>query len=161
MDQYLSKPIDIEQFKKVVARIQSQPDESAPIPQGKASATAVPQATPEPVLNINAPLKQFSYTPEQHHKLVTTMQSELLQRTEEILHATAEMEWSVLIRAAHTLKSAAQLFEARSLYNVAQSIEGFARAGETNEIPLLIAELRDASESVRRAIDDWLVHHPE
>ncbi|MCR9294549.1 MAG: PAS domain-containing protein [bacterium] len=162
MDDYVSKPIDMDQFRSVIDGIQHKPTNKAISSETneRENPEAACQTRPE-IWNLHAPLKQFNYTPAQLLTLVTTMRAEVVQRRDEITQALAEDDLALLIRAAHTLKSAAGLFEAHVLRRISQSIEDFARSQETNEIPLLVSQLQEAATAVLEEIDAWLAQQEQ
>jgi CheY-like chemotaxis protein len=153
MDFFVSKPVDSEHLRSVIEQIRRPQSAPGTSEQAKAASDAI--ATNQ-VWNVAAPLKQFNYSPEQLRTLAATMRAEVIQRTAEIVTAVEEDDLQLLTRAAHTLKSAAGLFDAHTLHNIAQAIEDFARVGEANEIPALVEQLQSAAEDVKKQIDAWL-----
>ena len=154
MDYFVSKPVDSEHFRSIIEKVRSIASEDEANGDSKSNESGFRES--EMAWNVSAPLKQFDYSPEQLRTLATTMRAELVQRTTEIAQALQDDDLPLLTRAAHTLKSAAGLFEARSLQSLAQAIEDFARAREPDEIPALAEELQQAAEEVRQQIDSWL-----
>jgi HPt (histidine-containing phosphotransfer) domain-containing protein len=61
-----------------------------------------------------------------------------------------------LVRASHSLKSAADLFAARPVSLAAEEIEKSARAGSMENIHQKFASLRDACRIMLDEIEGWL-----
>ena len=93
---------------------------------------------------------------EQHRQLVSTLGQELRQRLNEISQALETHSDKLLVRASHSLKSAAALFEANRVVNIAAAIEQHARAGASAHARSRFPELREATAEILVVIDQWL-----
>lgn len=167
MDDYLSKPIDFDALHDLLRRLRSHADSSAPsavFPAGRQSeqdtseGTPASDAEPEHVqqLNFDAPIQKLRVSLEQQVSLVETLKSETIQRLEELSTAISQQDGKLLVRASHSLKSAAAMFEARAVSHTASSIENAARNGDFSVANQRFAELREISNLMLQQIDAWL-----
>lgn len=158
MDDYLSKPIEIKQLASVlntlVLHVQGRTDEwsdSSELPETTQIETSGPKS-----LNIDAPLSKVKCTPTQQRELVKTLRAETVQRIDEISRAFESQDDKLLVRASHSLKSAAALFEAKQVVEVSSAIENAARAGDTQSAQSHYDQLKQATAVMLAQIDQWL-----
>ncbi len=158
MDDYLSKPVDFKQFDRMLHAIHQgdygpdsphRPHPGVEIPRPKVARTEQP-------INLDAPLSKLRCSSEQQRQLVLTLQSEAKQRLAEISQALDDHDDKLLVRASHSLKSAAALFEADEVAELSADIEDHARAGETSFARQHFPELRDATTAILSRIHAWL-----
>lgn len=88
-----------------------------------------------------------------------TLRRETEQRLAEIQQALASHDDKLLVRASHSLKSAAGLFEAKTVSETSALIERAARAGDTMTARQHIAQLQESAATMVADIDQWLSHN--
>jgi HPt (histidine-containing phosphotransfer) domain-containing protein len=155
MDDYLSKPIRVEELAAALERVAL----------GKKAALAAPAAMAEPSGELEPATPLDAVAVERLRRLVPADQPQVLTQLVDTFLANApellaEMDAALaagnaprLTRAAHTLKSNAANFGATALEEQARAIEEGARAGQTGNAGSMIAGARDAFESVRPSIE--------
>ena len=155
MDEYLTKPIDVEELDRILAQLHpGAPSETAT--PASADATDNPPTRHSDSINLSTPLARLKCSAEQHRQLVSTLGQELRQRLNEISQALETHSDKLLVRASHSLKSAAALFEANRVVNIAAAIEQHARAGASAHARSRFPELREATAEILVVIDQWL-----
>ncbi len=177
MDDYLSKPIDINQLNRVLSVISDQlangktlsadaceldaaGKEMGPgIEMGLTCNKAIQGANKQPV-NFEAPVSRLNYTPQQQRQLISTLQRETMQRLDELTKAIDTSDGKLLIRAAHSLRSAAALFEAHTVSQLAGTVEELARSGNIAKAGEHFSDLRLCTAQLLAQINDWLAEHP-
>ena len=205
MDDYLSKPVDLNQMQRVIAGLRGKlakagqaaamPDMNsqndlplqANSPNGSppnATANAeesgldldvdseleidadlqvVERTSPKPFtklkINFAAPLSKLNYTCEQQHRLISTLRSETIQRLEELTRAIDGNDAKLFIRAAHSLRSAAALFEADTVASIAGKAEEDARSGDIATATQQFDALRTVATQMLEQINSWLANH--
>ncbi len=208
MDDYLSKPVDLNQMQRIIARLRTDPTKftqasqatgvpgdnpagacatRSDMPNGGAqSATlsaeesgldldldsalefgadlqvlerAPQRPTAELKINFAAPLSKLNYTCEQQYELISTLRSETVQRLDELTRAIDSNDAKLFIRAAHSLRSAAALFEADTVASIAGKAEEFARCGDIATATQQFNSLRSVTTQMLERIDHWLQSH--
>ncbi len=208
MDDYLSKPVDLQQMQRIIARLRAGRAESAqagdlpgdqPVtrPAGSACRSDAPHSGLQPgalsaeesgldldldselefdaelhvlerapkksstalKINFAAPLSKLNYTCEQQYELISTLRRETIQRLEELTRAIDGNDAKLFIRAAHSLRSAAALFEADTVASIAGKVEEFARCGDIATATQQFDSLRSVTTQMLEQIDDWLSSH--
>ncbi len=158
MDDYLSKPIDFKQLdsvlKTLVLHVEGRTDEWAEPPA--LPETSQLDAIGPKTLNIDAPLAKVKCTPKQQRELVITLRDEAVRRLEEMVTALESQDDKLLVRASHSLKSAAALFEAKQVTDVSAQIEHSARLGDTQTAQSLFGQLHQATSLMLQEIERWL-----
>jgi PAS domain S-box-containing protein len=173
MDDYLSKPIDFDEFDVLLERLEDlcsgvsdsingnveQSGETCeyhrPAPSAASSAMEVKIQVPG-LLNFAAPFSRLKCNPSQEKALVETLRGEIRQRLEELTRGLSDSELPLVIRAVHSLKSAVGLFEAKSLADLAGELEISARDGDLEAVSKRFPMLQ---EEIERALDEiaaWL-----
>ncbi len=175
MDDYLSKPIDIKQLNRVLRSIRDN------LTTGSAATEAAPsdcqkfdinldddlnlvevadaKAENRQAINFEAPISKLNYTPLQQHQLISTLQRETVQRLDELTKAIDTNDGKLLIRAAHSLRSAAALFEAQAVTSEAGKVEELARSGHISSAAEHFTELRRCTTQMLAQINAWLEKH--
>jgi signal transduction histidine kinase/CheY-like chemotaxis protein/HPt (histidine-containing phosphotransfer) domain-containing protein len=155
MDDYLSKPIRVEELAAALERVAL----------GKKASLAAPAAMAEPSGELEPATPLDAVAVERLRRLVPADQPQVLTQLVDTFLANApellaEMDAALaagnaprLTRAAHTLKSNAANFGATALEEQARAIEEGARAGQTGNAAGMIASARDAFESVLPTIE--------
>ncbi|MCA9130623.1 MAG: PAS domain-containing protein [Planctomycetales bacterium] len=163
MDDYLSKPINLNLLRELLGRLaeyRDQTDTGLPFPIRQAASPHAPATnlgtSPANSLNFDAPVKKLKYTAEQQLKLVETLKRETAQRLDELTLAIETEDAKLLIRASHSLKSAAGLFQAEQVMDSAAVVETSARAGDLATAIKHFPQLRDAASAMLREIEAWL-----
>ena len=210
MDDYLSKPIDLNQMKRIIASLRTAPAVSAPhdsstrantpsghyangcsqndssstILQNKATQHAEESGLDldvdseleldadlqvvEPAakkssaalkINFAAPLSKLNYTRAQQYQLISTLRSETIQRLGELTRAIDDNDAKLFIRATHSLRSAAALFEADTVASIAGKAEEYARSGDIATATQQFDSLRTVTTQMLEQINGWLESH--
>lgn len=173
MDDYISKPIDFDRFRLLLKSLscgnsEPQSPSDGKLPRGQTSRKGAKGVGREranneqdgrSILNFAAPFTQLSCSPKQQIELVQTLKLETLQRLDEISTGIASADFRLLVRASHSLKSAADLFEARQVTDLAAELEKAARAGDLGFIVNNFGETRSAARAMLNVIDQWLTQH--
>ena len=157
MDDYISKPINFPEFRRLLAKLESGADLNA----GEKAETASHESARAPALGQNAidfsaPFSMLVCPLDQQVLLVRTLQKETHQRLDEIAQGIQRADLRLLVRASHSLKSAADLFAAKQVTLAGAEIEKESRAGSMANIATNYAVLREAAEVMLREIDNWL-----
>ncbi len=176
MDDYLSKPVDIAQLQRVVSSLR------AGLKSPNAMETELPNGEPQSInidlddelnvveaptdglpparsINFEAPISKLNYTSQQQHQLISTLQRETMQRLDELTRAIDNHDVKLLIRAAHSLRSAAALFEAEQVAQIAGLVEEQARSGHIAAAREHFPELRRVATQMLAEINAWLAAH--
>ncbi len=135
------------------------PNNQAPnnqAPNSPVANTPVSRLQQQLLINLDAPLSKLKCTPQQHRQLVLTLEKETQQRLSEVSQALDNHDDKLLVRASHSLRSAAGLFEAHALAEVAARIEELARAGQTSRARSDFSNLRQAAHAILAEIQLWL-----
>lgn len=200
MDDYLSKPIDLNQLQRVTASLRRSksakcsqfdgpedantlnehprhgcsPNRDAPDATQSAQDSALdleldaelhvrarPSTKPPAALKINfrAPLSKLNYTDEQQYQLISVLRSETIQRLDELTRAIDDNDAKLFIRAAHSLRSAAALFEADTVARIAGKAEEHARSGDISTATQQFDSLRSVTTQMLEQINGWLASH--
>jgi two-component system, sensor histidine kinase and response regulator len=161
MDDYLSKPIDTKQLRSVLESLAlhiegrtTQWQDAFELPE----TSLIESKTVEPssMLNFDAPLSKVRCTPQQQRTLVETLKNEANQRLDELAQAIQSQDDKLLVRASHSLRSAAALFEAKQVVEVSGAIENAARLGDTQTAKEHYGQLRKVTSEMLLEIDRWL-----
>ena len=158
MDDYLSKPIDVKQLTSVlntlVLHAEGKTEQWQEVQELPDTALVNPQN--HGCLNLDAPLAKVKCTPSQQRELVQTLRDETMRRMDEMVSAFESVDDKLLVRASHSLKSAAALFEARQVSDISGKIEAAARRGDTQTAQSLLGQLQEATRVMLMQIEDWL-----
>lgn len=162
MDDFISKPIDLKQLKSVlttlVLHVDGRTEQWQDLPDPEAEDSQPEIASREyKALDCDLPLARIKCSPAQQRELVKTLRKEALQRLEEMASAFASLDDKLLVRASHSLKSAAALFEAKQVVEISAVIERFARRGDTQTASQYYAELQQVTSWMIQEIDRWLM----
>jgi two-component system sensor histidine kinase/response regulator len=120
------------------------------------SRSSVPEKSS---LNIESTLKKLKCSPDQLRELVMTLQRETTQRLGEIRQALSSHDDKLLVRASHSLKSAAGLFEALDVAQWSAAIERAARVGDTQTAKQHVTQLEESAATMIQEIDSWLARN--
>ena len=177
MDDYLTKPVDLGQLQRVLASLRTErnpPSHSKPANAEESgldldielpleldadlNLVKHPAAETSAKLKINfaAPISKLNYTSEQQFQLISTLQRETIQRLGELTQAIDGNDAKLLIRAAHSLRSAAALFEAEKVAAIAGQVEEQARGGDIDVARQQFDALRQITTQMLAQINEWL-----
>ena len=161
MDDYVSKPINFAAFRRLLSRLESGLTANAGAGEGLEDVPRESEPTRVPIAGQNAidfcaPFSMLACPLDQQILLVRTLQKETHQRLDEITQGMRSADLRLLVRASHSLRSAAGLFAAQSVAQAAAEIEKAARAGSMVNIDANFATLRNSTEVMLSEIDNWL-----
>ncbi|MDZ4851603.1 MAG: response regulator [Pirellulaceae bacterium] len=179
MDDYLSKPIDFEEFDNMLTRLSEKrfgknhsddddqvlspthsdeptnvPDRLSTVANGHSAKTSKRKSTGG--IDFSAPFVRLKCSVDQQKMLVETLLTELRQRLDEIVRGLEKSDLALMIRAAHSLKSAVGLIGAKPLVAVANQLEQSARNGDLASVAELFPQLRNLASQVQQEIEEWL-----
>ncbi|MEZ4482158.1 MAG: response regulator [Dehalococcoidia bacterium] len=157
MDDYLSKPIRVEDLaaaletasrkKRSAATLPAPSPGPAPPPAQQQHAVALDAESVERLRRL-APAGQ----PAVMSQLVDAFLANAQVLLDEMDRALTSGDMAGLTRAAHTLKSNAANFGADALEDLSRGLEESSRAGRTEAAPSTLAAIRSAFDAVRPAI---------
>ncbi|GIW97630.1 MAG: hypothetical protein KatS3mg111_0963 [Pirellulaceae bacterium] len=167
MDGYLSKPIDVRQLNELIDKLRRgafDPELSGPhdLPGNGADAPPVAATTPDrattadSIADFDAPRRRMRCSPEQHRELLLTLRNELMQRLNEISEGFDSDNPKMLVRAAHSLRSAADMFHGREVVEAARCVELKGRGGDISGARQDFARLRRCVQEMLVALEDHL-----
>jgi len=145
MDDYLSKPIQREEFTAMLARIFGD----------GAAATELDAASP--ALDVEAALEYVGGDRELLGELLTVFSEDAPGYLETLRRALDRSNAGDLMKAAHTLKGALWALGARTAAALAQDLERIGRAGGLDGAPDLLARLEQEITRVLRATAEPIV----
>ncbi len=161
MDDYISKPINFAEFRRLLTKLENRDSEidsnlslNAVLPKIGEPANA--QVKGQNAIDFSAPFSMLVCPLDQQVLLVRTLQKETHQRLDEIAQGIRSADLRLLVRASHSLRSAAELFAAKQVTEAAAEIERTARAGSMQNIDTNSATLRSAAEVMLSEIESWL-----
>lgn len=103
-----------------------------------------------------APLRRLRCSPDQLRALLTTLSKEAQQRIDELSSGFEQGDIALVTRAAHSLKSATQLFDAKEVSRIASDIEEHSRLGNLTLAAKLFERLCGVTNELKREIAEWL-----
>ncbi len=161
MDDYVSKPINFTKFRRLLAKLEGggaahESNCNMIAESQKVSEPANAQVMGQNAIDFSAPFSMLVCPLDQQVLLVRTLQKETHQRLDEIAQGIRSSDLRLLVRASHSLKSAAELFAAKQVTSAAAEIEKTARAGSMVNIDTNNATLRAAAEVMLSEIESWL-----
>ena len=108
------------------------------------------------MIDFAAPFSMMACPIDQQVLLVRTLRKETHQRLDEIAQGIKRQDLRLLVRASHSLKSAASLFAAQQVSDAAAAIESATRGGSLTNIQSNFEQLNAHSTAMLQAIDAWL-----
>lgn len=165
MDDYLSKPVNVQELKRVLDGLlnkhnrdgsadHNEQDHLIAIQSRQPTMLKAPAS--QTSINFQAPLSKLRYTSEQLKGLVMTLRIEVDQRLNELIQAIDTSDAKLLIRASHSLRSAAAMFEVRELVAIAEKVEVLSRKGDVAGAGQYFSELREIATATISDVDTWL-----
>ena len=152
MDDYLSKPIDSVALAKKLSAFA--PETTAQRSVETASVTSVNPAVgtkseqtlpflEEGVVDVEFARRRLGNCPDETLVMIAeTLIEESAQRVAEIEQALPAGDAAVVSRAAHTLKGAVSIFDAKSVADAASSIESLGRKNALSDVPEKLETLK-------------------
>jgi CheY-like chemotaxis protein len=154
MDAYVSKPIDPEELFATIAEQIVNRQTAAPSASRDAMGDRVCQV--DVPVDFDAALKQFPGGTVDMRSLAEVFLQECQQLTGEIRQGISTGDARTLRRAAHTLKSSAEIFVARRLAAIARELEQLGRNEQMNDAQSRLAALEQAADETCQAVRGWL-----
>ena len=152
MDDYISKPIYLEELHAALERAKPSPVGAAPAPT---IPPAVPDAAPEaPVLDQQVVLRLLAGA--SGRELLQLYIEEGTELIEQIRQALAQGDAASVGDAAHSLKGGSGYAGATAVQGIAASLEQRGRAGELEAMGTLLAQLEDSFEQTCTEIQQTL-----
>jgi two-component system, sensor histidine kinase and response regulator len=157
MDAYVSKPIDPnELFRTMEALVvKKQQAESA-----VAMADRRPEVTAlepnEADINFDEVSRQIPGGADGARGLAYIFLEECQKLTEEIRQSISAVDAKTLRRAAHTLKSSAQIFCAHRLASIARQLEQFGKEEQVSHAAGLLSALEQSADHACQAVRKWM-----
>lgn len=157
MDDYISKPIHFPEFRRLLMKL-----ENGAILNGKVDMetrdgeSVKARVIGQNAIDFSAPFSMLVCPLDQQVLLVRTLQKETHQRLDEIAQGIQRADFRLLVRASHSLKSAAELFAAQQVMQAGAEIEKAARAGSMVDIDAKYSALREAADVMLGEIASWL-----
>jgi HPt (histidine-containing phosphotransfer) domain-containing protein len=169
MTYYLDKPIVVDELKNVLELIANEliTDTPTSFATNSRQRTSVntnnrPRATPstpESPLDFTAPVKRLRCSQEQLKVLLKTLYHEVEQRINELSDGFENSDIETVTRAAHSLRSASQLFNANNVSLASTLIEEASRQGDLQSAVTHFERLCHAASEARHAIDEWFLNN--
>ncbi len=157
MDAYISKPIDFGEFRNLLIKLSAgEPLENGKLAAARVSETASDWDERRGLIDFDAPFSMMKCPLDQQILLVQTLQRETHQRLDEIEQGIRRQDLRLLVRASHSLKSAAGLFVAQEVTAAADAIEVASRADRIENAQVNFEKLNAACSEMLSAIDAWL-----
>jgi PAS domain S-box-containing protein len=165
MDDYLAKPIEIDRFLQVLARIEpaqrpetqqaQQAQQAQQTGQTRTTAQAAQQLAPHrPAFDGDALFEQLGHDREIVATVVASFLETQLALLRDIEAAFAAGDMDTLERAAHHARGSLLVLQAHPAATAALTIEMSARNGEVHRIEPAMAELRHAWSRLVAALGD-------
>ena len=109
-----------------------------------------------PALDCTAPMRRLRCNPKQLRLLLETLVKETADRVEQLSRGFENNDIELVTRAAHSLRSATALFDAKRLAALAGEIEDCGRKGNLQAAVSLLEPLFQEAEDVRLTVHEWL-----
>jgi CheY-like chemotaxis protein len=176
MDDYLSKPIRIEQLRKIVSNIEScsatraeehgvanthtvhsQIVKSRAAPRQLNRPAAAPKVEDKiPLLNFQIALERTGQDVELLRQLAEIFIVDCVQLLQQLSDSHDHGDANTFHRMAHTIKGNASVFGAESLVMVAKQLEEIGKNGRLHEAESHLAECFHLLDSLREELQHWL-----
>jgi two-component system, sensor histidine kinase and response regulator len=148
MDAYVSKPIDpAELFATMNSLLEG---------SGNGHERPGDSSPPDPSVDLQRVLDRVPGGVEGVRSLARLFLEECRRLTGEIRQGVVQDDPKAVRRAAHTLKSSAQIFAAEPLAAAARTVEQLGRAGQLREVEPHLPGLEQAAHQACEAIQNWL-----
>jgi signal transduction histidine kinase/DNA-binding response OmpR family regulator len=156
MDAYVSKPIDPGELQTAIIDLMAA---HAPAGETAPSTTCRPASAPDSgdsVIDVQVAFDRIPGGVDGVRGLAQIFLDECQRLLEEIRHGVATRDSRTLRRAAHTLKSSAEIFAAKNLVSVARDLEQFGRMEQLKEAEACLPALERAAGETCQAVRSWL-----
>jgi len=153
MDDYVAKPIDIEELAGALGRCRplgGLPDASPPAPEVVPESSSGP-LDPAALERLGAMVGDGA--PEFLAELIDTFLDDAPRQLDGLRGAVARGDAAEARRAAHTLKSTAATFGAQDLSDVCRELENLANAGALDRAALLIPRAEEELDRAKGALE--------
>jgi len=149
MDEYLSKPIQVPELERVMARLRS----------GRAESTAAsPEPAPPVVFDPRPLMQRLSDDVELCRDLIGMFQLDAPRMLEDLRAAVERGDAESVERAAHLLKGCASNFAAAEVVRSAEYLENLGRHEDLGEAGNAYRALEDSVGQFRAALEEWLLN---
>ena len=168
MDDYISKPIDLQSVVQVLRRWLPQEapvgeaEEQEEIPEVEVEAPAEGRLAPEEsgpakVLDIEAALWVTGGKLRMLERIATVFLKHMPDRIQELRRAVENADIPEITRLAHSIKGATASLGGKRLENAALRLEMYTRNGDTQDIPKLFNTVREELRDLEEALQtfDW------
>lgn len=157
MDAYVSKPIDPDElFKTIAAQIAVRGTSTVDGVTGSNCPVEETTGDTEQAVDFEAACQQIPGGIDGARSLAEIFLQECQQLTDEIRQGISSGDSKTLRRAAHTLKSSAEIFAARQLASVARELEQFGRSEQIGNAQSCLPALERAADQACQAVRGWL-----
>lgn len=157
MDDYLSKPFDMEQLELILTRWLSRQPEDADKGQptgrkGTVQRTTHPSTTEAPLIDEAALASMQDLMEEAFPVLVSSFIVETADLIAQLREALADKTFATAERCAHSIKSGAANLGAKQLSTTAERLEASCRDKDANEANRLLSHLAEAYDLVEERL---------
>jgi two-component system sensor histidine kinase/response regulator len=154
MDDYISKPVDIEHLHTVLNRWMAVPQSAAqPVPQSVSQPPTQPTAA---ILDVKALDNLRKLVGQDEPDFFVSFIDNFLMNTAKLLndlYAAVEQENRIVLhRTAHTLKSSTASCGAMLLSGLCRQLEGIARTDDMAQIHQMVGQIKVEYENVKLAL---------
>ena len=157
MDAYVSKPIDpAELYATIAAQLAKKQAADSTTGCGPIHASAQGSSGGEPVVDFDVAMQQIPGGVDGVKSLAEIFLQECQQLAREIRQGISTRDAKLLRRAAHTLKSSAEIFAAQQLASIARELEQLGRSERIDEAESHLLALERAAEQACQAVRSWL-----
>lgn len=150
MDEYVPKPLRVEQLIAVIERLTSEGKETT------ATAEAEPRVGVAPAFRKDVALEHVGGDEDLLREIASMFLEESQGLLEQVQQAIAEGDAGLLRRAGHTLKGLARNFGAEEAAQAALEVEQIGSEGRMGEAQAASARLQDAVGRLRQALREFL-----
>jgi len=151
MDGYLTKPIEVERLRAVLAKYGLAKDEGAGSNQAPQPGLA---DTRKPPVDLGEFQLITEGDPAFAQELIATFVASVGQQLNDMAGMLARSDCAALARSAHTLKGASANIHAHELKSLAERVEAGCAAGDVRALEQCLALLRQEFERVREFLSN-------
>jgi CheY-like chemotaxis protein len=156
MDAYVSKPIDPEELFSTMKNLLTVKQRGSNSSAKSGNTSPGNSKPPTQIIDLEYAIRLIPGGIDGARSLAEIFLDECQRLTLEIRQGVAELDAKVLRRAAHTLKSSAQIFAAHQLAGIARELEQLGRTENVKEAESCLSELEQAANDACQAVRDWL-----
>ncbi len=152
IDNYISKPFEIEHIQRMLKYISDERTASLP----KKNPPVTTPISSKQVLDISLGLKRVGGDPEVYRELLTDFVTELPAKLDHFRNHFLERDMPSLGRAAHNLKGVAANLGAMMLSECAAKLDKQCNDGYTESIEGLIVDVNEMGSRLQEVVRDFL-----